>query len=123
MALSIRFSFPELIERSIDITNARMESSCIRAIVASTLCGLIMTTVVTFAKQKKFIPLLIGIPLFILAGFWHSIADSFYHFLSLQADIRLLWVYPITVVGNFLGCILYNLLSHLSIFFMENSEN
>ena len=47
-----------------------------------------MTTVVKFARQKKFIPLLIGVPLFILSGFWHSIADAFYYSVALNFTPR-----------------------------------
>ena len=80
------------------------------------MCGLIMTTVVKSAKEKKFIPLLIGIPLFILAGFWHSIADAFYYSLSLKITYTFLYIYPITVLGNYVGCNLYNLLVTSSVF-------
>ena len=40
-------------------------------------CGFIVTTSVQFARQEKWLPLLLGIPLFILCGVPHCIADAF----------------------------------------------
>lgn len=116
IGICIHFIYPELIEKAIIITDQRQSSDILRAFFCSIMCGLIMTTVVKSAKEKKFIPLLIGIPLFILAGFWHSIADAFYYSLSLKITYTFLYIYPITVLGNYVGCNLYNLLVTSSVF-------
>ena len=69
-----------------------------------------MTTAVEFARKGKMLPLLLGVPVFILCGFAHSIADAFYFLVSpseqlLQVDV--LAVYVCEVLGNFVGCNLY----------------
>lgn len=77
-------------------------------------CGLIMTTVVKFAREGRFLPLLFGVPLFIMCGFLHSIADSFYYscyafsnnFSLINPIIEALIV---TYIGNFFGCNAYKL--------------
>jgi formate/nitrite transporter FocA (FNT family) len=56
------------------------------------------------------LPLVFGVPVFILCGFAHSIADAFYFLLSptdqlLQTEV--LVVYLSEVLGNFVGCNLY----------------
>ena len=79
-----------------------------------------MTTVVKFARQKKFIPLLLGVPLFILAGFWHSIADAFYYFVALNFTPRFLFIYLLCVLGNFIGCNLFNLLINKTLVHYED---
>lgn len=75
-------------------------------------CGFIMTTVVTFARQGQWIPLLFGVPMFIVCGFPHCIADAFYY-LAAPADFLLgnlgsiLLLYVAIVAGNFIGCNVY----------------
>jgi formate/nitrite transporter FocA (FNT family) len=69
-----------------------------------------MTTAVEFARKGKMLPLLLGVPVFILCGFAHSIADAFYFLVSpaeqlLKGDV--LVVYVCEVLGNFIGCNLY----------------
>ena len=39
-------------------------------------CGFIMTTAVTFARKGQNLPLLFGVPLFIMCGFPHCVADA-----------------------------------------------
>lgn len=75
-------------------------------------CGFIMTTVVTFARKGKNLPLLFGIPLFINCGFPHCIADAFYYlcvpFDFLYANMSAVLVFYVSIViGNFIGCNLY----------------
>lgn len=78
-------------------------------------CGFIMTTAVTFARQGKNLPLLFGVPLFIVCGFPHCIADAFYY-LCVPVDylcenaLSVLAFYVAIVVGNFIGCNLYRLI-------------
>lgn len=78
-------------------------------------CGFIMTTVVTFARIGQWIPLLFGVPMFIVCGFPHCIADAFYYlsapwaFLGANA-FAVLRLYICIVLGNFVGCNLYRTL-------------
>jgi formate/nitrite transporter FocA (FNT family) len=113
-------AYPELIEKAEQITLHRQETSILVALFSSFMCGLIMTTVVKFARQKKFIPLLVGVPLFILAGFWHSIADAFYYSVSWFITSSFWYIYLVTVIGNFIGCNTYNLLVNKSFVYKED---
>lgn len=78
-------------------------------------CGFIMTTVVTFARKGSWIPLLFGVPMFIICGFPHSIADAFYYlaapcsFLGEHA-FEVIRLYLCIVIGNFIGCNIYRVL-------------
>lgn len=75
-------------------------------------CGLLMTTAVTFARQKTFIPLLLAVPLFIVCGFPHCVADAFYY-MSIPFNtwsVELLVIYLATVLGNAIGCNLYRII-------------
>lgn len=78
-------------------------------------CGFIMTTAVKWGREGKFLPLLFGVPLFIICGFPHCIADAFYY-LVVPADFlvenagEVILLYISIVLGNFVGCNLYRLL-------------
>lgn len=121
IGISTNIVYPEIAEKANIVINSRYSTDLFPAFYKSTLCGFIMTTVVTFARKKKFIPLLIGIPLFILSGFWHSIADAFYYSVSLNIKIEILYIYPITIIGNYIGCNLYNLFVNKSLYYLENN--
>ena len=78
-------------------------------------CGFIMTTVVTFARKGQWIPLLFGVPMFIVCGFPHCIADAFYYLAApagflLDNLFTVLLLYISIVAGNFVGCNLYRVI-------------
>lgn len=75
-------------------------------------CGLLMTTAVTFARQKNILPLLFAVPLFIVCGFTHCVADAFYY-MTMPFEcwsFEVLGVYVCTVLGNLIGCNMYKIL-------------
>lgn len=123
IGLPTHFIYPDIAARASILVDTRYTSDLLSALFKSMMCGLIMTTVVKFARQKKFIPLLIGIPLFILSGFWHSIADAFYYSVSLNIEITIMYIYIICVLGNYIGCNLYNLFVNKSLFYKEEKES
>ena len=77
-------------------------------------CGFIMSSAVQFAREKQYLPLLLGVPLFIVCGFTHCIADAFYYlcvpaaFWKVHA-IQIVSVYASIVLGNLAGCNLYRI--------------
>jgi formate/nitrite transporter FocA (FNT family) len=71
-----------------------------------------MTTAVKFARENRLLPLLWAVPVFILAGFYHSIADSFYYLMYLVST-GFTYISPINylvvILGNFIGCNLWRI--------------
>ncbi len=91
------------------IVNRRAELGFLRSIVTGAGCGFIMTLTVTAWKDSPW-PLLIGIPAFILAGLTHSVADAFYYAMGWKAiSAAAILSYIGTVIGNFIGGILFKL--------------
>lgn len=109
-ALAIRYAHPDLSDVAGAIVESRLLKGPWACFLLAVGCGFIMTTAVEFGRQGKMLPLLLGVPAFILCGFAHSIADAFY-FLAAPWDVVLQWpvlaVYVCEVVGNFVGCNLY----------------
>lgn len=83
------------------VVNKRIELGYYGNFLLAIPCGFIMTVAVNFAKQEKYLPLLFGVPVFILCGFIHCVADMGYYFLAKDFHI-ILWL--CAVIGNFIGC-------------------
>lgn len=84
----------------VDIRLARGFWGCL---VPAIGCGFIMSVSVKYARQGHWIPLLLGIPTFVICGFPHCVADIAYYTLSPRGvDMILPWLG--TVAGNFIGC-------------------
>ena len=96
------------------ILGRRLRTGAIRCGLLGIGCGFIMTTAVQFARQKQYLPLLFGVPLFIVCGFTHCVADAFYY-LCVPIDfwmanaLDILTVYISIVLGNLIGCNLYRI--------------
>ena len=106
----ITYAQPDCIEPASKILAGRLAKGPFACFLLAIGCGFIMTTAVEFARKGKMLPLLLGVPVFILCGFAHSIADAFYFLISpsaqlLQADVLIVYVFE--VLGNFVGCNLY----------------
>ena len=114
MGLMARCSPLPLQETAQGILEGRLAMGALRGGVLSIGCGFIMTTAVTFARQDKMLPLIFGVPLFIVCGFPHCVADGFYYLCVPLAYIADHWqevllFYVSIVAGNFIGCNLYRL--------------
>lgn len=109
MALILKKTRPDLISSVMDILQTRLDCSYLSGFFKAVGCGFIMDTIVYLYKSKtKILPILFGIPVFILLEFYHCIADSFYIFAGIfggfSFDLKILFMYLITILGNFLGC-------------------
>ena len=94
------------------IMETRLRTGALNCGLLGVGCGLLMTTAVTFARKKNLLPLLFAVPLFIVCGFTHCVADAFYY-MAMPFDcwsFELLGVYACTVLGNLIGCNLYRII-------------
>ena len=107
-ALACTYAQPDILSPDLAIVQSRLAKGPLACFLLAIGCGFIMTTAVQFGREGKFLPLLFGVPVFILCGFAHSVADAFY-FLAVPElySIDLLIVYVAEVLGNFVGCNLY----------------
>jgi formate/nitrite transporter FocA (FNT family) len=107
-SLACSYVQPDILPPDLAIVQSRLAKGPFACLLLAIGCGFIMTTAVQFGREGKFLPLLFGVPVFILCGFTHSIADAFY-FLAVPELIStdLLGIYIAEVLGNFVGCNLY----------------
>lgn len=113
--MSAMTNCPEIQASSESIIAGRLAKGPLMCGVLAIPCGFIMTAAVRGAGMKNnWLPLLFGVPAFIICGFPHCVADSFYyascsHEFFLENGWNLLAAYLPTVVGNYLGCNAYRL--------------
>lgn len=114
LALLARVSPMNIQGAAQNILELRLKTGALNCGLLGIGCGLLMTTAVTFARKNHYLPLLFAVPLFIICGFTHCVADAFYYlcvpvgFMKAHA-LEILGVYGCIVLGNLIGCNLYRI--------------
>ena len=92
-------------ERAQEVVAGRLAQGPWRSFLRAVGCGLIIdVSVWLYRKSGSLVPILFGVPLFIVSGFYHSIADVVYLVGAWTWSPDILWYYPIIVLGNYAGC-------------------
>ena len=113
-ALLTRVSPMAIQESAQKILELRLRTGALKCGLLGIGCGFIMTTAVQFARQKNYMLLFFGVPLFIVCGFTHCVADAFYYLCVAVAFwkanfLAIITVYISIVLGNLIGCNLYRI--------------
>ena len=114
MGLVSRVSPMDIQGAAQNILELRLRTGALVCGILGIPCGFLMTTAVTFARKGNILPLMLAVPLFIVCGFTHCVADAFYYtcvpvaFLKAHA-LHVLGVYVCIVLGNLIGCNLYRI--------------
>ncbi len=107
-------SFPEITEKARSLYATKLEQSPLRWVLSSVLCGILMFIAVDSWKRDTKLGVFLCVPTFILAGFDHSIANSFYNGLAIGECTftfqNVLFIITV-ILGNAIGCMLVPLLS------------
>lgn len=103
-----RYCASEALLANLDtILATRSAASWHGLVVTSAGTGMIMTLAVYGARRGHYLPLLFGVPVFILCGLPHCVADAFYYAAALllgKFEIALLGAWFWAIVGNYIGC-------------------
>lgn len=95
----------ESVDRARTMIEARLAQGPWRSFLRAVGCGLIIDIAVwLYRTSRSIVPVLFGVPLFIVCGFYHSIADVVYLVAAWKWDPGILWFYPLIVLGNYAGC-------------------
>jgi formate/nitrite transporter FocA (FNT family) len=97
---------------TLDTIMAAREAASWNILITSVGTGIIVTLAVYGVRKGTYLPLLYGVPVFIMCGLPHCIADAyFYSCAPLDywcANLgSILPFYGVIVVGNFVGCNFY----------------
>lgn len=114
-AAGVRLCRPAVIETAQALVAPKLTQSPAYAVVAGIFCGILMYTAVQIFRAKASTAgIFFCVPVFILAGFEHSIADMFYFFCAGEYSVRMVVFLLLVVVGNSIGGWLMPLLFRLT---------
>ena len=103
-----RYCGSETLHSNLDtILAARLAASWDALLVTSVGTGMIMTLAVYGARKGHYWPLLFGVPVFIMCGLPHCVADAFYYAAALlfgRFEMMMLWAWLWAIIGNYIGC-------------------
>lgn len=94
-----------LSEQAYQIVQARLSANPLDNLIYAILCGMLMSLAVTIFERGSRNPIytILAVAIFIVNGFAHSIADSFYFFLGVRNMVEFYPLISVTL-GNFIGC-------------------
>lgn len=101
--LIVRIAKPSIIEKAQAACEARIENGLLRAFLLGYFCGVLMYAAVKTYLLGMPIGVIFCIPVFILSGFEHSIADMFYFALAGMFTLDYLCFIAAVVLGNSVG--------------------
>jgi formate/nitrite transporter FocA (FNT family) len=111
LGMLLRFAIPAMGETAGVLCASKLEQQIISTLIRAFFCGILMYLAVSIYKEKNtVVAILFCVPVFILAGFEHSIADMFYFGASGIFDVKVVYFMLAVIAGNSLGGMLLPLL-------------
>lgn len=117
--LLIGFCRPALPAVATAMTDTKLSQSVPAVFVSAVFCGILMYTAVAIFKEKGSMSgIVFCVPVFILSGFEHSIADMAYFWVAKNSDRQIIMqavaFIVIVIIGNTIGGCLIPLLKKLA---------
>lgn len=104
----IGLALPNLKETSINVVGAKLTQSFISALIRAIFCGILMYIAVSLYREKKtIVGIVFCIPVFILSGFEHSIADMGYFAVAGEWSLKGFGYIWTIILGNSIGAMLF----------------
>ena len=90
---------------------AKLEQQLLQTLIRAVMCGVLMYLAVsTYKEGRGIVGILFCIPVFILSGFEHSIADMFYFAVSGIVSLKAFGFLWTVIIGNAVGALILPLL-------------
>ncbi len=114
-SLIVSAARPPLVDAAKNLAEAKLALSLPAVFFSAILCGILMYTAVKIYKDKNtVVGILFCVPVFILSGFEHSIADMFYLFLAFSYTPATALFLLTVILGNTVGGMLIPFLKKLA---------
>ena len=112
IGIMMRYILPNIAITAETICNAKLSQSFIQTLVRAIFCGILMYLAVSVYKENKTVTgLFFAIPVFILSGYEHSIANMFYFGASGIVSFKAFTYILIVILGNTIGGMLFPFLN------------
>lgn len=113
--LLLRYAIPSIGVEAEAVVAAKLRQAPLQALLRAIMCGILMYLAVSIYRDKQsVVGILFCIPVFILAGFEHSIADAFYIAAAATAQMKGALYLLLILTGNTVGGVLLPFLSMLA---------
>ncbi|MBE6616565.1 MAG: formate/nitrite transporter family protein [Ruminococcaceae bacterium] len=111
---AIRLALPALGEKALAICEGKLGQTVPETLIRAIFCGILMyLAVVIYRENKSIAGIFFCVPVFILAGFEHSIANMFYFAASGIVSLGAFGYLWLVILGNAIGGMLIPALSLL----------
>lgn len=111
LGMLLRTVLPNIGEKAAELCSAKLAQFPLYTFIRGFFCGILMYLAVSIYKEKNSVlGILFCVPVFILCGFEHSIADMFYLGASGIFSVKIILFTALVVVGNTFGAIVLPLL-------------
>ena len=110
--LAIAYAVPACKETAKTICTAKLDQAAFQTLIRAVFCGMLVYLAVDIYKTKQnLVGILFCIPVFILSGFEHSIADLFYFACSGIVSLSACGFIWLVILGNAVGGMLLPVLN------------
>ena len=109
----LAYALPANAEKAAALCETKLGQKPLQTFILGIFCGVLMYVAVKTFKEKSLIGILFGIPVFIVAGFEHSIADMFYFSFGGNFTGKSFLFLAMVVCGNAVGAMIPPLLKRL----------
>ncbi len=111
LGIALSYAVPGFGEKALGLCTAKLEQDFFQTLIRAIMCGILMYLAVCLFKEHKTpLGIFFCVPVFILSGYEHSIANMFYFgasgIVSLEA-FAYIWV---VILGNSIGGMLFPIL-------------
>lgn len=111
LGMLLRTVLPNIGEKAAEMCSAKLAQFPLYTFIRGFFCGILMYLAVSIYKEKNSVlGILFCVPVFILCGFEHSIADMFYLGASGIFSVKIILFTALVVTGNTFGAIVLPLL-------------
>lgn len=105
--VAIRYAMPTLGEKALTLCEGKLAQAAPETFIRALFCGILMyLAVVIYRKNQSVWGIFFCVPVFILSGFEHSIANMFYFSASGIVSMEAFLYLWIVILGNAAGAVL-----------------
>ncbi len=111
--LALGYAIPSLVEAAAPICESKLDQQWLQTFIRAVFCGMLMYQAVSIYRnhEKNIAGILFCIPVFILSGFEHSIANMFYFAAARSFSLEVVLYIFIVILGNSVGGVFFELLT------------
>lgn len=112
--LMVSYALPSSREKAALMVAKKLAQNPLQTFILGLFCGILMYFAIKLYKKKTLIGVLFAVPVFIVAGFEHSIADMFYVAAARNITEKSFLFLFMVVLGNTVGAMILPMLKRLA---------